>query len=433
MDFKRVPLTMLCDGAVLASGIYDSHGHLLLRANIPITSELLATLYMRGIESVVISQKDWSGLTSLHARGTAHTAAPDRPAMVSDLVTAVTRELDAEASRLSPSEIVPANHPFSDRVNRRRRGYFTPSCMKKIAEHRQKAAERLTEVMGRLNTDKAVPVEILQSLVKESLVKAAEDLDLFVCLGVSPSVANSIFVHSANVAALAVAIGINLLLDEEGLCDLGIGCLLHDVGMLQVDPAICQTPAVLDAEQFRPITRHPIIAAEILAKHMPSLSRGVQMVAYQMHERCNGGGYPRGNPASGIHPLAKIAAVADVYIALISPRPHRPAMLPYCAITKLLQDGIAGLFDSAAVRSLLHTLSLFPIGSFAQLSNGWVAKSIRANGPLYDQPVVAAWHPERLDEEPEVIDLAERTDLTILKPLSVWEVRQDVEVGAAGG
>ena len=67
MDFKRVPLTMLCDGAILASGIYDASGRLLLRANVPITRELLATLYKRNINNVVISQKDWTGLASLHA------------------------------------------------------------------------------------------------------------------------------------------------------------------------------------------------------------------------------------------------------------------------------------------------------------------------------------------------------------------------------
>src|SRR5688572_8710447 len=154
MDFKRVPLTMLCDGAMLASGIYDAAGRLLLRANVPITRELLATLYKRGINNVVISQKDWTGLASLHARGTAREALPNRPAIVSDLVNATSKDLDAETGRLGSCEIVPADHPFSDRINRRRRGHFTPHHMKQIAEHRQKTVEHVTGVVGRLCDEK---------------------------------------------------------------------------------------------------------------------------------------------------------------------------------------------------------------------------------------------------------------------------------------
>jgi HD-GYP domain-containing protein (c-di-GMP phosphodiesterase class II) len=429
MDFKRVPLTMLRDGALLASGIYDAGGRLLLRANVPITRELLATLYKRGIDNVVISQKDWTGLASLHARGTAREAPPNRPAILSDIANATTRELDAATSLFGNCDIVPAEKPFSDRIDRRRRGRFSVERLKQIAEHRQVTVDLVTDVMGRLTDDRPVSVEHVHSLAAQSLSKAAEDLDLFVCPGVSPSVANSIFVHSTNVAALAVAIGVNLALSEEQLCELAMGCLVHDAGMLRIDPQIHQSPKILDAREFAAIARHPVIAAELLARNMPGAAQSVQMVVYQMHERCNGTGYPRGNNASAIHPLAKIASVADVYVALISPRPHRPALLPYFAIMKLLRDGAAGLFDSAAVRSLLHTLSLFPIGSFCELSNGLVAKTIRTNGPLYDRPVVAAWRPDRVDEEPQVIDLSERTDLSVLKPLSVWEVRQDMEVG----
>ena len=63
-------------------------------------------------------------------------------------------------------------------------------------------------------------------------------------------------------------------------------------------------------------------------------------------------------------------------MALVSPRPHRPALLPYHAITKMLLDVKEGLFDSTVVRGLLHTVSLFPIGSFVELSDGRVGKTI---------------------------------------------------------
>ena len=145
---------------------------------------------------------------------------------------------------------------------------------------------------------------------------------------------------------------------------------------------------------------------------------GVRMIFYQMHERCDGSGYPRGITGDKIHPLAKIAAVADAYVALVSPRPHRPAMLPYHAIVKMLADVKAGLYDSKVVRALLHTVSLFPIGSFVELNNSLVGKTIRANGDRYDRPILEVWNRTHLTAAPRLVDLAEQTDLKVVKPLT---------------
>ena len=72
-----------------------------------------------------------------------------------------------------------------------------------------------------------------------------------------------------------------------------------------------------------------------------------------MDERCDGSGYPRGRKGKQIHPLAKIAAVADVFVAPISPWPHRPGFLLYKAMEHLIQGTKQGLYDTNAVRGLL--------------------------------------------------------------------------------
>ena len=154
--------------------------------------------------------------------------------------------------------------------------------------------------------------------------------------------------------------------------------------MLDDRSGLYEADHVLTVSEFCEIARHPMISTDRLARNMKDVSRGVQMIVYQMHERCDGSGYPRGSVASGIHPLAKIAAVADAYVALISPRPHRPALLPYYAIKKMLEDVADRLFDSTAVRALLYTISLFPLGSFVELNNRW---SERRSVPT-DRPTI---------------------------------------------
>ncbi len=142
-----------------------------------------------------------------------------------------------------------------------------------------------------------------------------------------------------------------------------------------------------------------------------------RMVAYQIHERCNGNGYPRNRQASMIHQAAKVAAVADVYVALVSPRSHRPALMPYYAVEHLIYGVKDGQFDSSAVRALLKTISLFPIGSYIKLSDHRVARVIRANPEHFGRPVVEVWSPDKLDQASEVVDLSENSQIAIQGPV----------------
>lgn len=68
-----------------------------------------------------------------------------------------------------------------------------------------------------------------------------------------------------------------------------------------------------------------------------------------MHERPDGSGYPRRRKKDQIHFLSRVAAVADMYVALATPRPHRPGILPHAAIQTITQAGGQGRLDQAAV------------------------------------------------------------------------------------
>ena len=217
---------------------------------------------------------------------------------------------------------------------------------------------------------------------------------------------------------LAMSIGVQMGLDYEALMDLGLGCLMHDLGMLRVSSPTYRSKRVLDEAEFLEITRHPVETFELLERSCDSLPIASRMVAYQIHERCNGSGYPRGRTAEQIHPLAKIAAVADTHVALATSRPHRPGMLPYYIIETILQGVQQGLFDASVVRALLHTFSLFPIGSFVKLSDDRVGKVIRANRHEYVNPVIETWQPGRRGLGTEILDLSQTTGLSVVAPIS---------------
>jgi HD-GYP domain-containing protein (c-di-GMP phosphodiesterase class II) len=250
------------------------------------------------------------------------------------------------------------------------------------------ATVNLESVFRRL--DAAAPVELgqLSAVAMEIMQELVKDLDLFVSLGIDLPEGSYLHQHCVHVAMLAMAVAANMNYGPRAIMDLGVGCLLHDVGMLRVPGRVYEQERELSSDEFDLVVVHPIHTLTLLEEHFELFTMNARMVAYQMHERCDGTGYPRGLKAGMIHPLARIAAVADAYVALVSVRPHRPGLLPYHALRHLLGEVQQGLYDARVVRSLLKTLSLFPLGSFVKLNDDRMGRVIRANGANFDRPVI---------------------------------------------
>ena len=143
----------------------------------------------------------------------------------------------------------------------------------------------------------------------------------------------------------------------------------------------------------------------------------VGLVCFQIHEKPNGTGYPLGRSADTIHLFAKILAVADSYLAMISPRPHRPAVMPYAAMECLLRTASQKTLDAEVVRTLLQALSLFPVGSYITLSDNSSARVMRRHPESYMTPIVQVIQDYRgcrldLTDEKSIIDLTQ-SDLSI--------------------
>jgi len=344
-------------------------------------------------------------------------ALPDRVGIRCELETSLSRQYDAEVGRGTNLRLPPQGEPFAARVRDLGGRLYDKDVMNRLAQVVNRSSAQLAEVFGALQTGGQAGMHVVESISQDGLFRAAEDIDLFVYLGITPSSDRYPSRHSLRVAMLATAMGAHMGWDERSLVELSIGCLLHDVGMLGLDPGAYETKRILSLADFTQIAKHPVLAIESLRQYTDQLPLASRMVAYQIHERSNGSGYPRGAKADQIHDLAKLAAVADVYVAMVSPRPHRPGIVPYHALKKILHDTKAGLFDSDVVRALLKSVSLFPIGSYVALSDGRVGKVIRARGTEYDRPIVEAWTREEPTASRSIVDLSQQGAVRITSTL----------------
>jgi HD-GYP domain-containing protein (c-di-GMP phosphodiesterase class II) len=129
--------------------------------------------------------------------------------------------------------------------------------------------------------------------------------------------------HSQRVTEMSVELGRRLGLKEEAVMHLRRGALLHDIGKMGVPDYILLKPEPLTEDEWRIMRRHPEYAYQLLlpiAFLHPALD-----IPYCHHEKWDGTGYPRGLKEGHIPMVARIFAVADVWDALTSDRPYRPA------------------------------------------------------------------------------------------------------------
>lgn len=178
-----------------------------------------------------------------------------------------------------------------------------------------------------------------------------------------------IFTHSVNVALLSLLLGRAHGLPRAELLLLGTGAMLQDIGIGRYAELIRQ-PRALQPEEFVQLQRHPEEGYRYL-RDEAGLDLLIAHVAYQHHERLDGSGYPRGIAAEEIHLFGRIAAVADVYDALVADRPHKSGMPPHEAMSVLRGMGEDKL-DIGLVRRLSENLAVFATGSPVVLNSGEV-------------------------------------------------------------
>lgn len=129
--------------------------------------------------------------------------------------------------------------------------------------------------------------------------------------------------HSRRVTDMAVRIAREMGIGKDKLIHVRRGALLHDIGKLGVPDSILLKPGSLTDEEFAIMKRHTEIAFSILSPI--EFLRPAMDIPYYHHEKWDGSGYPRGLRGDEIPLAARIFAYVDVWDALLSDRPYRPA------------------------------------------------------------------------------------------------------------
>jgi HD-GYP domain-containing protein (c-di-GMP phosphodiesterase class II) len=199
--------------------------------------------------------------------------------------------------------------------------------------------------------------------------------------------------------------------------------------MLNVPPEMLAGARPLDDEARRLIEAHCRVGAGLAARLLPNGSWLAEAVAAH-HERLDGTGYPDGLRELQLSSLVRLLAVCDVYTALCSPRPHRPARETRTALTDTLLLAEQGKLDRVQAEHLLQ-LSFYPAGTVVELAEGNVAVVLATHGTYRDlnapsRPVLAVLTDRqgRPLALPRYVDLGQCEGHSIVRTLAPEERRR---------
>jgi putative two-component system response regulator len=132
---------------------------------------------------------------------------------------------------------------------------------------------------------------------------------------------------------------------------------LHDVGKISISDSILDKPGKLTDEEFETMKAHTTIGVNAIRRIKENTSENdflyhAEIFAGSHHEKWDGSGYPHGLASADIPLQGRLMAIADVYDALISPRPYKGPMSTVTA-RDIIADGSGKHFDPALVEVFL--------------------------------------------------------------------------------
>ena len=159
--------------------------------------------------------------------------------------------------------------------------------------------------------------------------------------------------HTERLIDLSLKLARHIGLREDELMNIRRGALLHDIGMMRIPDTVLLKPGTLNSEEWEEVKQHPIYASQMISSI--SFLRPCIDIPYCHHERWDGSGYPRRLRGTQIPLVARLFSVVDVYDALHSPKPYRPAW-DEDKVRSYFTQTAGVLFDPEIVLSFLDLL-----------------------------------------------------------------------------
>lgn len=405
---ENISLDTLREGTYFKSDLLIDSTFLLLPKSAEVTDSLKKALRTWGFDNLIVDDVD----ISLSNNG-----------LASSSTRAYTPENDEEENNTSKEKIGENVKKAIESSKHSAVGNSDQARMELVTSVYKEYMNYIESVFTHYATHKEIDQDELSETVKELciFIKEHRRYILRVNATIEAGDRNFLVIHSMRTTVLAIAVALQLHLPLSKMIELGVTCILHEIGMLRLPPQLYMTSKKLSVREKAQISKHTLLGYSIIKDLNFSLS--VQLGVLEHHEKENGTGYPRRLTGDKISSNAKIIAVACTYEAISSPRSYKDERSTFDALLEMLQNK-EHAYDGSVIKALLYTVSLYPIGTYVYLSNRKIAEVIDTNPDNPKTPVVQLLTEREKDGSFKVLQTGEN-NISILRILSKQE-KEDI-------
>lgn len=224
-----------------------------------------------------------------------------------------------------------------------------------------------------------------------------------------------LILHVVTTAIYAIIIAVQLKMPQNRLVELTVAAILHKIGFLRIPPQLYLEDRTLTPKELKAFKSHPVVAYRILKDAGFPITVCVGVLEH--HEREDGSGYPRGLNSENISIFGKILSVACSFEAAIGDRKHGYGINSILDVVRNTNKQ----YSDVVLKSLLFSISIFPIGTFVQLSDKRIGQVLDINPKNLNYPVILIYGGMSKKGEVQIVNTSPK-GITIRKPLTKAEI-----------
>lgn len=224
-----------------------------------------------------------------------------------------------------------------------------------------------------------------------------------------------VILHVMRTAVFAIIIAIQVKMPEHRIIELTVAAMLHKIGFLKIPPQLYSEDKTFTDKELKTFQSHPVVSYRILkeAKFPTTVCVGV----LEHHEREDGSGYPRAIKTEDISIFGKILSVACSFEASTGEFKENYGVNNVLEVVR--NNGKQ--YSDIILKSLLFSISVFPIGTFVQLSDKRIGQVVDINPKNLAYPTVLIYGSTSANGGAEIASMSP-DGITIKKPLTKAEI-----------
>lgn len=327
----------------------------------------------------------------------------------------------------------PSPSQSSSAAPRNRTVYKTVVAMEQELESARKvhadAANTAQQILTTLQNGGQLDLSLVKHTVEPMVESVLRNPDAMIWLSRMKKHDSYSYHHSVGCSVWGIAFARHLGLDRQAIYEIGLGCMLFDVGKTRLPASLLMKPAQLTENEWHVVRNHVDYSVAIL-ENTDGITRRVIDMVHSHHERFDGSGYPDALKANQIPTFAKIAGMVDCYDAITSIRPYSTQRTPYQAVREIYAWR-GTLFQPEVVEQFMQVVGVYPTGTLVELSSGAVGVVIAQNESRRLRPRVMLVLDERKKKlrHFEIVDLLNDNQWHNVEKLSIEKC---LEPGAHG-